>query len=70
MCSLMFGSFTHHQVVILKGHLAIVTLTNREKSSGSRTPMSPIYRSNNSYLVTIIASQICTIYSIMSMGLS
>ena len=38
MCPLIFGSFTHHQVVILTGYLAIVTYTNREKSSGSTCP--------------------------------
>ena len=38
MCHLIFGSFTHHQVVMLKGHLAIVTLPYREKSSGSMYP--------------------------------
>ena len=39
MCPLIFGSFTHHQMVILKGYLAMLTLTNREKSSGPRAPM-------------------------------
>ena len=38
MCPLIFGSFTHHQVVILTAYLAIVTYTNREKSSGSTCP--------------------------------
>ena len=49
MCPLIFGSFTHHQVVILTGYLAIATETNREKSSGSTypygqgAPLSPTY---------------------------
>ena len=38
MCPLIFGSFTHHQVAILTGYLAIATETNREKSSGSTYP--------------------------------
>ena len=38
MCPLIFGLFTHYQVVIMTGYLAIVTLTNREKSSGSTCP--------------------------------
>ena len=49
MCPLIFGSFTHHQVVILTGYLAIATETNREMSSGSTypygqgAPLSPTY---------------------------
>ena len=38
MCPLILGVFRHHQVVILKGHLAIVTLISGEKSSGATYP--------------------------------
>ena len=53
MCPLIFGSFTHYQVVILTGYLAIVTLTNREKSSGSTSPMVKVPHSPLLYFINI-----------------
>ena len=38
MCPLIFGSFTYHQVVILREYLAIVTQTEKSQVV-QRTPM-------------------------------
>ena len=63
MCPLISGSFTHHQGVILRGHQAIVTFTNREKSSGltypygKGAPLSPTHKITDKCLSSVSSTR-------------